>query len=80
MPKNRPVNLSELRRIFDESLASIWSEWLDDGHDGSPFDEPVGEQADVSAAFNYDIGYIGGIADATGWSLDCPGVKEWRPD
>lgn len=71
----------KLRRAFDGTLKTVWGEYLEYSQAGSPFEDlaevlPLWE----NAGFNQELGWLTGVADVTGWSLDRPlGPKQWSP-
>ena len=80
----------DLRREFDMILRNVWNTWKehlgsDAGQEGiSPFSNmDLAPDLEENAGFNYSVGWLLGVSDAKGWSLDQPpkplGPKDWTP-
>lgn len=74
----------ELREKFDATLASVWETWVAAELTGNPFkslrrifDSPLSN--DTIILMHWETGWLRGVSEAYGWSLDRPGPREWSP-
>ena len=66
-----------LANEFRFSLEQLWRRWLEESPDPemSPFtDLEEAPELDNDPGFNHLLGWLRGVSEATGWSLDVPGV------
>lgn len=76
------VPRKRLEEEFRRTLADAWNTWAEYGglEVGSPFgDLDDLPELDDNAGFNHTIGWLRGVAEATGWELDRPSPKDWSP-
>jgi hypothetical protein len=73
----------KLRAEYDRTLAGIWETWDSwiSAAGLSPFmDMEEVPELEEQGAFNYEVGWVQGVANAMDWPTDRPlGPKEWSP-
>lgn len=74
----------ELREQFDATLKAVWETWVDAEMAGSPFkrlnrlvESPLSNE--TINLMHWEAGWLRGVSEAFGWSLDRPGPREWSP-
>lgn len=73
-----------LRRVFESSLRNLWKTWDEYVGKGSPFEDlhwihDVGLSLEAAETTIWESGWLRGVSEATGWSLDNPSRKSWKP-
>lgn len=80
------LSRERLRESFENVLEHVWEQWHELGLKGTPWgtaDELIEETSLTSQEvidFYTDVGWVRGVSQSTGWSLDRPqGPREWSP-
>lgn len=86
MSKQEPwkTDRKELRENFDATLAGVWEAWVDAEMRGTPFGGlrrifQSGLSNEAITQLHWEVGWLRGVSESTGWSLDRPGPREWSP-
>lgn len=83
MPEPWRTEREKLKRNFQSTLENVWELWDNHMDHGTPFGN-LGDltESDMETEtlfdFTYDVGWLRGVSEATGWSLE-RGPKAWSP-
>lgn len=74
----------ELREKFEMYLQWVWDTWDEAELRGTPFKGihrilETGLSKDIIMEMYRDTGWLMGVSEAFGWSLNKPGPREWSP-
>lgn len=73
-----------MRRIYLDTLKRLWEIWDQWVGRGTPFgDLERLQESQINPQYilpvHYEVGWVRGVSQATGWAVTKPGPKDWTP-